>query len=176
MSKQVMVMKTVVSLDYERPPTLVAREYAQAVRERRLIAHRCPKCERIYTPPRGYCPICTVTTGKENELALADTGVVVTFTITRADPRASSDQTEACSGTIMLDGTPVQMMGAIRDIPVNEVRTGMRVKAIWADEFSDAAAGQGGWGPAGIQGWEPSGEPDVPVDEVQKMAREAAKQ
>ncbi len=179
MSKPVTTMDSVVSLDYERPPTLVARQHAQAVREKRLLAHQCPKCERIYTPPRGYCPICTVPTGEENELQLSDRGVVLTFTITRADPKVAKEQTEPiCRGTIILDGAPVRMMGEIRGLAPEEVRTGMRVRAIWSDDFYEGGVGarRGGWGPAGIRGWEPSGEPDMPVDDVRKMASEAAQQ
>ena len=39
MSGEVRMLHSVVSLDYERPPTLPMREYAQAIRERRLIGH-----------------------------------------------------------------------------------------------------------------------------------------
>ena len=43
------------------------------------MAHVCPSCERIYTPPRGYCPICTVATSKEHEREVADRGFLVTL-------------------------------------------------------------------------------------------------
>ncbi|MGH2684225.1 MAG: Zn-ribbon domain-containing OB-fold protein, partial [Actinomycetota bacterium] len=80
MSDQVKMLHSVVSLDYERPPTLVAREYMEAIRQHRLIAHKCPECERIYTPPRGYCPICVVPTDKEHEVELSPQGTLVTYT------------------------------------------------------------------------------------------------
>ena len=47
MSDPVTTIESVVSLDYERPLTLATREYLDAIREGRIIAHRCPSCERI---------------------------------------------------------------------------------------------------------------------------------
>ena len=175
MSKPVLYLSSIVSLEYERPPTLAAREYAEAAARKKLMAHVCPSCDRIYTPPRGYCPICTVATGKEHERELADRGFLVTFTVTHKKGEEHDEKAwENIWGTIMLDGTRIKVMGAVEGLAPDELRTGMHLRAIWADDFSSAsmAAGQRNQLP-GIEGWEISGEPDVPMDEVQKRISEA---
>jgi uncharacterized OB-fold protein len=172
----VKMLHTVVSLDYERPPTLAAREYMEGIRQKKLVGHRCPECGRTYLPPRGYCPVCAVPTGAEGRIEIADRGVVVTFTVIRPDPKVQKSLSErTCRATIMLDGSTVTTMGEIKGIDPDGVRSGMRVRAIWADQLTeeDQAVLRGGWGVAGIRGWEPTGEPDVPAAEVQKMTEAA---
>jgi uncharacterized OB-fold protein len=41
------MLHSVVSLDYERPPTLAAREFADAIIQRQIVGHKCPQCARI---------------------------------------------------------------------------------------------------------------------------------
>lgn len=172
----VKMLHTVVSLEYERHPTLAARQYMDGIRQKKLVGQRCPECKRTYLPPRGYCPVCVVPTGEEDRVEISDNGVVVTFTVIRPDPKVSKSLTERmCRGTIMLDGSTVTTMGEIKGIDPDSVRTGMRVRAIWADQLTeeDTAMLRGGWGVAGIRGWEPTGEPDVPAAEVQRMTEAA---
>ncbi len=175
MSKPVLYMNSVVSLEYERPPTLAAREYAEAAERKKLMAHVCPSCDRVYTPPRGYCPICTVATGKAHERELADRGFLVTFTVTHKKGEDHDGQAwENIWATIMLDGTHIMVMGAIDGLAPDELRTGMHLRAIWDDDFSAAKVGTGYRNSLpGIDGWELSGEPDVPMEEVQKRISEA---
>ena len=79
MTDPVTTIESLVSLDYERPLTLASRQYLAAIRERRIIGHRCPSCSRIYTPPKGYCPICTVQTTEADEIELSSVGTLVTL-------------------------------------------------------------------------------------------------
>jgi uncharacterized protein len=172
----VKMLHTVISLDYERPPTQAARVYMEGIRNKTLVGHRCSECGRTYLPPRGYCPVCVVPTGDADRVEISDNGVVVTFTVIRPDPKVSKSLTErSCRGTIMLDGSAVTTMGEIKGVDPEAVRTGMRVRAIWADKLTeeDTALLRGGWGVAGIRGWEPTGEPDVPAAEVQRMTEAA---
>ena len=71
MTDPVKFIEQTVSLDYARPLTKATRLYLDAIRDGRIIGHRCQSCERIYTPPKGYCPICTVPHGKEQEIELS---------------------------------------------------------------------------------------------------------
>ena len=115
MSDPVKTIESVVSLDYERPLTLATREYLDAIREKRIIAHRCPSCDRIYTPPKGYCPICTVPHGKDNEIELSSTGTLVSFTVLNPDA-LHQGQAPTVRGTVQLDGSDVTITGDLPEV------------------------------------------------------------
>jgi uncharacterized OB-fold protein len=171
MNDQVKMLHSVVSLDYERPPTLALREYLDAVRQKRLMGHRCPECGRVYLPPKGYCPVCVVATDKGDEVNLPTTGVLVTYTVLNPDALHALGQGSTCRGTVMLDGTAVPIMGTISVTPA-EIHTGMRVRGVWG-ELTTAELVEPGWGVPGLKAWEPTGEPDVDADEVQRLLSEA---
>jgi uncharacterized OB-fold protein len=162
----------VVSLDYERPPTAVARQYAQAIKEHRLAAHKCPECGRLYTPPRGYCPICVIPTGDEHSVDIKPVGVLTTYTVLNPDSLHAQGGESIVRGNVLLDGTKITIMGDLLDVKAGEVHTGMRMSAEFLDDPNAPSAG-GGWGPPGIKGWKKTGEPDVSADEVQRLLIEA---
>ena len=168
MSDPVKTIESVVSLDYERPLTLATREYLGAIREGRIIAHQCPSCERIYTPPKGYCPICTVPTGKEQEIELSSTGTLVSYTILNPDALHQGEESTV-RGTVQLDGSEVAITGDLTDVKPDEAHAGIRMRAVFSNPSDDEAAEGAGWGGFGIKGWERTGEPDVPADEVKRM-------
>lgn len=165
MSEPVKVIEQTVSLDYERPLTLATREYLDAIREGRIIAHRCPSCDRTYTPPKGYCPICTVPHGKEHEIELSSTGTLVGFTILNPDALHQGEESTV-RGTVRLDGSEVTITGDLTDVKPDEAHVGIRLRAVFSNPSDSEAAEGAGWGGFGIRGWERTGEPDVPADQV----------
>lgn len=176
MSEDVKVLHSVVSLDYERSPTLAARQYTDAVRQQRLVGHRCPECQRIYTPPKGYCPVCTVPTGEEHQEELPTTGVLVNYTVTNPDKLHQQGGQSSARGNVMLDGTHISLMGEILGVPTGDVHSGMRLQAVWEDLAAGEVAGGWGYGAPGIRGWEPSGEPDASPEEVKQLLKEAGEE
>lgn len=173
MSEPVKMMETVISLDYERPTTLTGRQYGKAIREKRLLGHKCPSCGRIYLPPRGYCPLCVEPTNESHQVEVPAAGVLVTFTIVQTDPKLTGGVAQArhARGTVMLEGTNIGQMGAIEGIALEDIHTGMRMKAVWADKPGDESGF--GWGIQGIKHWEPSGEPDASAEEVRAILAKA---
>lgn len=167
MTEPVTTMESVVSLDYERPLTLAARQYLAAIREGRILGHRCPSCGRIFTPPKGYCPICTVQTGEADEVELSSTGTLVGFSILNPDSLHQGDDS-VVRGTVQLDGSEVTLTGELTDVTPDDAHPGIRLRAVFADP-STLEGNLGEWGGAGITGWERSGEPDVPADEIARL-------
>ena len=168
------MLHSVVSLDYERPPTLAARQYAEGIAQRQIVGHRCPKCERIYTPPRGYCPICVIATGSEHQVTLADHGTLVTYTALNPDALHQQGGKSTLRASVRLDDTRITLQGDALNVTQEEIRVGMKMRAVWAElSKEDAAAGASmGWGVPGIVGWEPTGEPDASPEDVQRLLAE----
>src|SRR3954447_6567820 len=169
MSEPVKFIESVVSLDYERPLTLATREYLDAIRDERIIAHRCPSCERVYTPPKGYCPICTVPHGKDEEIELSSVGTLVSYSVLNPDA-LHQGQAPTVRGTGQLDGSEVTITGDLPGVTPEEAHPGIRMRAIFASPSDEEAAEGAGGGGLGITGGEGTGEDDVPADELKRLS------
>ena len=165
--KESLVMEHLVSLTYEEELTPILERYVDALIDGRIIGHKCPQCGRVYVPGKGYCPLCVVETTEKDEVEVADTGVVTGFTIITPVAYYGQEETEPfVYASVLLDGASSNLGGQdIVGIPHDQVRSGLRVKAIWKPKNERSAEGVSnrGWGGVGsaIDAFEPSGEPDM---------------
>lgn len=153
---------TPVRAEYTYRPGVAATRYLNAMAEGRILGQACDSCGRVYVPARGACPRCGVPTTKEVDLA--DKGTVVTLTVVRVPSENIRVDLPYCVANILLDGADISFTGLIQECPLEDVRIGMRVEAVWKDR-SD-------WGPTSenILYWKPSGEPDVPYDQIRGVS------
>ena len=168
----VQFMSQMTSVEYRLPQaSALAKHIAAALAEGRVIGHKCPQCGKVYVPPRGYCPLCTVPTTEANEIDVPARGVVTTYSIiTPMQYQGQEEKEDYVQATILLDGSNSTIgMQRLDGIPIPDVRTGLRVEAVWlpADQRT-ATPGAGarslGLGEA-IEGWKPTGEPDAALSE-----------
>jgi uncharacterized protein len=169
-TEPVQFMEQMVSVEYPAPqPTQVSRHFAAELAGGRIVGHKCPRCGKVYVPPRGYCPTCVVATTDADEVEVADRGTVTTFSvITPIQYQGQEETDDYVLATILLDGADMTVgQQRLDGIPIDDVHSGMRVEAVWApeDERKDAA----GPGPAGglggaVTGWRPTDEPDTPLE------------
>ena len=158
-------------LEYQEVLCPVVRRYAAALMEGKLIGHKCPKCGLVYAPPRGYCPIDVIETTDKDEVTLANTGVVTNFTVVTPVQYYGQEETEPFAKvSIQLDEPGGNTLQDTVDVPVDQVRVGMRVEAVWEDaakrDVSELTNRSFGSAEGAIRGWKPTGEPDVPADQV----------
>jgi uncharacterized OB-fold protein len=170
----VMFMQQMVDLDYAVRIPPVARRFDELMRQQRIVGHKCPSCARVYVPPKGFCPLCVVETGEADEVEVADQATVSSFTVlTPIQYRGQKEREPYVQASLLLDGADSTVGGQrIQGIPTDDVRMGMRVKAVWRED-SDPADDEGGggarWGlGTAIKAWEPSGEPDAPRESFQE--------
>jgi len=169
-TEPVTMMDFFMHLDYREPLAPVMVHYAETLEDGRIIGHRCPQCGLVYVPPRGYCPICVVETGDADELTLADTGVVTNYTIITPVQYYGQQETEPfAKASVLLDGGGILSLQDVVDCPVEQVRVGMRVAAVWVPaearttaEMTNRSAGSA---EGCIRGFRPTGEPDLPPEE-----------
>ena len=83
-------------------------------------------------PPRSACPADGTPTAEEIELA--DTGTITTFCIVNVPFLGQKITPPYVSAYVLLDGADIAFLHLILDIPADEVRMGMRVKAVWKPE------------------------------------------
>jgi uncharacterized OB-fold protein len=123
-------------------------------------------------PPRDLCPIDVIALSAADDIELGDRGVIVNFTVVTPVQYPGQEETEPFARvSIQLDGPggTLQLQDLL-EVPVDDVRVGMRVAAVWrpVSERNLDELGGGGWSSTGggIEGWMPTGEADVDVSSL----------
>ena len=166
----VTMMEYFMSLRYSDVVSPPVMRFRDALLEGRLIAQQCPICKLVYVPPKGYCPIDTIELDERNEIQLADRGTVTNFTVVTPVQYYGQKETEPfVRASILLDPPGgMLILQDVVDLPIDEVRPGMRVEAVWApkDERDvDEIGNRSGSALDGsLRGFRPTGEPDTPAD------------
>jgi len=142
-----------IELDYLYAASPEESLFYTSLKEGRLVGQRCPQCGKVYIPPRSACPADGTPTAEE--VPLPDTGTVTTFCIVNVPFLGQRITPPYVSAYILLDGADIAFLHLILDIPAEEVRMGMRVKAVWKPKDE--------WGTTieNISHFAPTGEPDA---------------
>jgi uncharacterized OB-fold protein len=150
------MIRSPLRLEYTFTAGETSSRFLRAFAEGKILARRCPQCEKVYVPPRVNCPICTSVMADEVELA--HTGTITKFCIVNLPFAARQIEIPYVSASILLDGADVPIFHLIQEIPYDQIRIGMRVEAVWE------TPGQRIPGMESITHFRPTGEPDVEVD------------
>lgn len=129
MSEPVSSIRTPIRLEYTYSPGQATSRFLRGIAQGRILGQRCPECRKVYVPPHGACPQCGVPT--EEEIEVSDKGTVTTFCITRIPSEALSLEVPYVSAYILLDGADIPLLHLVGEWPVDDVRMGMRVQAVW---------------------------------------------
>lgn len=145
-----------IELDYLYAASPEESLFYSSVAEGKLVGQRCPTCQKVYIPPRSACPADGTPTREEVELS--DTGTITTFCIVNVPFLGQRITPPYVSAYVLLDGADIALLHLILDIPAEEVRMGMRVKAVWKPREE--------WGTTieNISHFAPTGEPDADYD------------
>ncbi len=151
MSDPVTRFKAPVRLDYVVTAGSVTADFLRAILQGRLVGRRCPACENVYLPPRSSCPTCAVITTEEVEVGPA--GTVTTFSVIRFPVEGQVLEPPYACAHVLVDGTDTPLLHIVGDCDVDDIRMGMRVEAVWADELKPTLAS--------VRYFKPNGEPDA---------------
>lgn len=148
-------IRTPIRLDYIITAGEAQSRFLRGVASGKILGQRCPQCEKVYVPPRGACPTCGVPTAEDVELG--HKGTVTTFCVVNI-PFAGSVEIPYVCASVLLDGADVTLFHLVQEVPVDEVRMGMRVEAVWVprDELAPTLES--------IMHFRPTGEPDAPYE------------
>lgn len=151
--KPVTLLKAPVRLEY----TVVAGHhlslYLRGFEQKKIYGARDAETGKVLIPPRGSSPTSGVPTKELVEVK--DTGTVTTYTVIAIPFEAAPFPPPYVAGTILLDGADIPIFHLLRGVEPDEVRMGMRVKAVWRDD-DDLIPSL-----SSIKWFEPSGEPDA---------------
>lgn len=156
MSDPIDVVTMPIRLEYTYTPGAANSRFLRAIKEKRLIGERCPRCGRVYVPSHGSCARCGVETTEEVELK--DTGTITMFCIVNVPFAGQHVQIPYVSASVLLDGADIPIFHLVQEIEASQARIGMRVQAVWEDTLEPDLRS--------IKYFKPTGEPDVPVDKL----------
>lgn len=111
---------------------------------KRIIGIKCPKCGKVYVPPRVVCGKCFAK--NEDFVPVSDKGTVTAYTVVTV-PYTNPNTGEpkklpfTCA-YIRLDGSDSNIMHCLEEQDAKKLKTGMRVQAVFnevrtGDHFSD---------------------------------------
>jgi uncharacterized OB-fold protein len=160
-------MEHLVSLTYRERFTPTLNQFVDNLLEGRFVGHKCPSCGRVYVPSKGYCPMCVVVTTAADEVPVTDVGTMTGFTVITPVAYYGQQETEPfVYASVLLDGADTPLGGQdIVGIPHDQLRIGLRVKAVWKPKAERTTEGitNRGWGGVGsiVAAFEATGEPDA---------------
>lgn len=152
-SEPVRSVRTPIRIEYDYTAGYAQSRFLHAIAEGRIVGQRCPRCQKVYVPPRGSCPTDGVPT--EEEVELAHTGTITTFCIVNVPFLGQKIPIPYVAAAVLLDGADIAFQHLIQGVEAADVRMGMRVQAVWRprDEWGTTTEN--------IAHFEPTGEPDA---------------
>jgi uncharacterized OB-fold protein len=155
MGEPIKRIKSPVRLEYTVSAGRAHSRFLAALTEARLIGGRCSACRKVYIPLRSVCPTCAAPMSEE--VTVADTGTVTTFCIVNVPFEGQTMKLPYVYASVLLDGADLPILHLIQ-IPAEQARMGVRVKAEWAPPAERRPTLES------IRWFTPTGEPDAPFD------------
>jgi uncharacterized OB-fold protein len=118
-------------LEYTFEPGLTLSGFYRALGEGRIEGGRCPRCEKVYVPPRPQCPVCG--TAPMHGTRVDDVGTIVSRALVHLPVPGMEVDLPFAWAWIRLDGTDVPFAHLIGEVDPGTVRAGRRVAAVWVE-------------------------------------------
>ena len=111
-------------------------KFFKALKDKKILGIKCPRCKKVYVPPRRVCGPCY--TEMNEFVEIGPTGVIETFTILRyefIDPATGERKPVPYGyGFIKLDGADTLFQHYIDIAKESSLRIGARVEAVFSDQ------------------------------------------
>jgi uncharacterized OB-fold protein/putative sterol carrier protein len=148
--QELLVLKKVISVNQRFPTGPAMGKFLNGLKQKKIIANKCPDCGRTQVPPREVCATCRVRceeffeVGPKGNVRLLDTAYYAS-----PDP-LTGETRETPYGLcyIRLDGCDIQDVFAhfIRDDQLDQIKMGWNekkgtiVRPVWAEERTGKVA------------------------------------
>jgi len=136
---ELLSISRVVDVPYNYNAGYYVGQYLRELeKNKRIIGVKCPKCQKVYVPPRVACPQCFV---KMKEFVpVSDKGIVTAFTVVSVpftNPLTGEPkELPFTCAYIRLDGTDSNLMHCLEELDDRKIKAGMRVQAVFSDTRS----------------------------------------
>ncbi len=105
--------------------------FLNELKDGRIIARKCNKCERILVPPRMYCEQCYRPT--DEWIYVKDTGTINTYSVSHVGTDARRLKTPILVAVVEIDGASPGMgiLHTLGEVEPSLISVGMKVRAVW---------------------------------------------
>ena len=152
----VTMVTTPVRLDYTYAAGPSSEIFLRGTQERRLLGRRCSECAKVYMPPRGVCSMCGAPFTDEI-VEVSQTGTVTTFAVVNVNFASREIDLPYAAVEVLFDGAHITSQFLIQGATHDQVRMGMRVRAVWKDGDLEPTL-------SNVTHVEPVDEPDRPYE------------
>ena len=126
-----------LALPYSYFAGKVGSKFLIAIRdEKKIIGIKCNTCNKVFVPPRQTCDLCMEDI-RDNWVDVQNTGEVLNYTVIRYADKHLPKKPPYVLALIKLDGADTSMVHVVEGVDVSEVKTGLRVQAVFADETTN---------------------------------------
>jgi len=131
--QELMVYESRIKVPYTWSVGEVGSRFLTELKENKKIwGTKCPICEAVFVPPKKTCTYCFVTCHEWVELK--DEGVLQTYTVVRYDTTLIPGKKPQIIGIVLLDGADTGITHLIGGVSPDQVKVGMRLKAVFNDK------------------------------------------
>jgi hypothetical protein len=121
--------------------------FYQDLSEKKFTGVRCPKCGRVYVPPRRLCASCRVV--MSDFVEVKGTGSLLNFTVAHQSVNGARRERPVIFGLVKLEGADTGVLGEIRGIAPEAVRIGLKLQAVFAEKPGVTVESLSHFAPAG---------------------------
>ena len=107
--------------------------YCAALKDKKILATKCPQCGRVFTPPMPRCGRCFIEID-DSWTEVADKGKVVMYIVMYNTIAGEALPEPKINAVLQLDGADAWMLAPILNTKPAEMHSGLRVRAVWAKE------------------------------------------
>ena len=165
--KNIEMIECPIVLNYNFSAGRATTRFLRGMKEGKLIGQRSPLTGKVIVPPRGACPESGLPTVEE--VPLPDTATVITFTIVHLPIPTSKLDPPFIVANLVLDGSDQTFIHLVSGCANEDVKIGMRVKAVWKDKS------EWDYSMDNIAYFAPTGEPPVDIEALKATRLEEAK-
>ncbi len=153
-------VRTPIRLEYDFTAGKEQTIFLRGLQHKMVLGAKRPGSDLVYVPPRGADPRTAEPTPEI--VQVSDSGTVVTYSIVRVPSDNIDFELPYVCINVLLDGSDLPFFHVLQNCELDEVRIGMRVRAHWrsGDQLEPSVES--------IEYFEPSGEADVPFDQIKE--------
>jgi 3-keto-5-aminohexanoate cleavage enzyme len=128
------VVEGKMALPYSYFAGRVGSKFITTIRDqKKIMGVKCPTCNMVYLPPRQVCDK-DFTDIRDKWVDVSNTGTVTNFTVVRYDDKHLPRKAPFVLAMIKLDGADTPFMHIVEECKIEDVKTGMKVEAVFAKE------------------------------------------
>jgi uncharacterized OB-fold protein len=118
--------------DYLYPSGVAGdRLFKHIMKNDSFLASKCPKCKKVYFPPRLYCEDCFCEIPEEKWIEVPATGTIKLHTIVTIDSYGDKLKEPEVIAMINIDDTDGVILGVIKTDNIDEELRSVQVKAVF---------------------------------------------